>query len=229
MSVKPSPHQLAICASLLLSGCSTLTSPREQPVIEDKVGEHYSTLAVTAERRVVIFGRVKPGESSPDKGGSPVVCAEPSPDVAESLVASLKVIAEVSAKKGADEAKAGAEFGRSIATAISTLFVRSQGIQFLRDSSYALCQAHINGLIDKPAYAEALKDITRTAAKLIEKEIPSLEARRIENAVQRAEKARDEAAQSAQNAKAEAQDAKRSAEKLTAAQGDKAKSASTEK
>ena len=129
---------LSLCSVVfVLTGCAAFTAPKEQPVIEDKVGENFGVLAVTAERRAIIFGRkgVNAGR----------ICAEPSPDVAESLVSSLKVIAEASAKRGDLEAKAGFEFGKTLATAISTLFVRSQGIQFMRDSTYALCQAHLNG------------------------------------------------------------------------------------
>lgn len=77
----------------LLAGCSVLTSPKEQPVIEDKVGGSIRTLSVTAERRAIIFG----AKSDLRKGDQ--ICAEPSPDIAESLVSSLKVIAEATAKK----------------------------------------------------------------------------------------------------------------------------------
>jgi hypothetical protein len=221
---------LSLCfvsASLIvLSGCSTLTSPKEQPVIEDKVGETYRTLAVTAERRIIIFGRVQP-QADGQKG--PVVCAEPSPDVAESLVTSLKAIAEVSAKKGSDEAKVGGEFSRNLATAVSNVFSRSQGVQFFRDSSYALCQAYINGLIESEDYKKALEKITQLAFVLIDKEIPSMEAKRAENASKAAQEASATAAQSAQAAKTAATDAKANAEKVEATLNAAKKAASESK
>ena len=193
---------------ITLSACSTFTSPKEQPVIEDKLGEAYGTLAVTAERRIIIFGRtqnVNGGIKDSSSSKNPVVCAEPSPDVAESLVISIKALAEASAKKGGtDEAKVTADFTRSLTTAISSVFTRSQGIQLFRDSSYALCQAHLNHTISPDTYKQSLDRITDLAYELIKLEIPSLDARRAELAAQRAEAARDEASKQVAMAKEEA-------------------------
>lgn len=227
--MKPPLLKAALLASIsVLSACSTLTPPKEQPVIEDKIGEAYGTLAVTAERRIIIFGRTKAdGNNASAQDKNPVVCAEPSPDVAESLVTSIKALAEASAKKGGtDEAKISAEFTRSLTTAISSVFTRSQGIQFFRDTSYALCQAHINGTIDKPTYASSLMKLVEVSRGLIDKEIPSLDAKRAESAAQRAEAARDEAAKQVAIAKQEASKSAESAQKA-AASADLAKASAT--
>lgn len=210
------------------TACSTLTPPKEQPVIEDKIGEAYGTLAVTAERRIIIFGRTKAGDDNGNaQDKNPVVCAEPSPDVAESLVTSIKALAEASAKKGGtDEAKISAEFTRSLTTAISSVFTRSQGIQFFRDSSYALCQAHINGTLGPESYRESLDKITQLAHELIRLEIPSMDAKRSELAAQRAEVARGEAVTQAALAKEEADKAADAAKK-SAASADAAKAQAT--
>lgn len=203
---------LAYAATLGLAGCSAFTSPKEQPVIEDKIGDNYGTLAVTAERRIIIFSREK-AESTRIKH----ICAEPSPDVAESLVSSLKAVAEATAKNGNVEvARASLEVSKSLATAISTVFTRSQGIQFYRDGMYALCQAHLNGVIDSPQLLEELKNLRVAAFDLIKQEIPSIETKRIENAALRAEQARDAAAQSATGAKTSQTEAAKSAEAAAA-------------
>jgi hypothetical protein len=193
-------------ALLLLAGCSTFTSPKEQPVIEDKIGENFGTLAVTAERRIIIFGRDK------SKNGEKLVCAEPSPDVAESLVSSLKAVAQASVNKGDAEAKAGLEISKSLATAISSVFSRSQGVQFFRDNMYALCQAHLNGVITADQFNAKHEKITEYSFKLIEKELPSADTKRAENAATRAEQARDAATLSATASKTNSDSSKTSAD-----------------
>lgn len=210
---------LASAASLGLAGCSAFTSPKEQPVIEDKIGDNFGTLAVTAERRIIIFSR----ENSENKHIKKI-CAEPSPDVAESLVSSLKAVAEASAKDGDVEvARANLQISKSLATAISTVFTRSQGIQFYRDGMYALCQAHLNGVIDPSQFLEEFKELREKASELIKLEIKSIESRRIENAALRAEEARDAAAQSAAGAKTSQIEAAKSAEAAAALAADSKK------
>lgn len=193
-------------ALLLLAGCATFTSPKEQPVIEDKLGENFGTLAVTAERRIIIFGRDK------SKNGEKLVCAEPSPDVAESLVSSLKAVAEASVKKGGAETNAGLEISKSLATAISSVFTRSQGIQFFRDNMYALCQAHLNGVVTPAQFNAMYAQITKYSYDLIAKEMPSADTKRAETAATRADQARDAAALSATASKTHKDEAKASAD-----------------
>ena len=188
----------------LLAGCSVLTSPKEQPVIEDKVGGSIRTLSVTAERRAIIFG----AKSDLRKGDQ--ICAEPSPDIAESLVSSLKVIAEATAKKGVADTNANLEINKTLATAIATLFTRSQGVQFFRDNIYALCQAHMNGSLDEKQFANEFTRISNLSATLIEQEIPDAIVRRTDAAATRAEQARDAATQSAAAAKTSQTEAKAS-------------------
>lgn len=200
----------AAAAPALLAGCSAFTAPKEQPVIEDKVGGSIRTLAVTAERRAIIFG------ARSDLRKVDQICAEPSPDIAESLVSSLKVIAEATIKKGDVETRANLEINKTLATAIATLFTRSQGIQFFRDNMYALCQAHMNGAIDTKQFAEEFKRISNLSATLIKKEIPGADTKRAEAAATRAEQARDAATQSAAAAKISQTEAVKSADAAAA-------------
>jgi hypothetical protein len=193
-------------ALVFLSGCSTFTPPKEQPVIEDKIGENFGTLAVTAERRIIIFGRDK------SKKDEKLVCAEPSPDVAESLVSSLKAVAQASVNKGDAETKAGLEISKSLATAISSVFTRSQGVQFFRDNMYALCQAHLNGVVNPKQFNEMYLQITKYSYELIAKELPSADTKRAETAATRSEQARDAATLSAASSKTLSEAAKTSAD-----------------
>lgn len=196
---------VSVAVIALLAGCSTLTSPKEQPVIEDKIGENFGTLAVTAERRIIIFGRDKS-----DKDNIKKICAEPSPDVAESLVSSLKAIAEATAKNA--DIGVNLEISKTLATAISMVFTRSQGIQFFRDNMYALCQANLNGSIDPSLFATEFKRISELSAELIKQEIPSVDTKRAEAAAARAEQSRDAANQSAMAAKTSQTEANKSAD-----------------
>lgn len=143
---------LAVISIITLSGCATFTSPKEKPVIEDKIGKGTGTLAVTAERRVIIF-------NNHAKNVDPLtsICAEPSPDVAESISSTLKAVAEASVKKGGNETTASLEASKAFTTAIAPLLVRSQGIQYLRDGMYALCQAKMNGYLNN--YKVPPKDV----------------------------------------------------------------------
>jgi hypothetical protein len=59
--------------------------------------------------------------------------------------------------------------------AIKQLFKRSQGVQFYRDGTFALCNLYLNGAIEPGAYLTELQELRKSAAHLIEAEIPYLE------------------------------------------------------
>ena len=193
----------------LASGCAMLTPPKEQPIIEDKLGDT-RTLAITPERRVVLVSASK-------------FCAEPSPDVAESLTSSVKALAEAAVKKGdAQSVTASLQLAKEFSTSINTLFVRSQGVQFFRDGAYTYCQAYHNGAINQQKFDALMTDLMEKSNALISQEIPSIEHAKELNLLQKAEQAAANADASAIRAKASAQDAKASANQA-AASADKAK------
>lgn len=181
--------------ALFGTGCSVITPPIEKPVIEDHANnwlgmKKLSTFATVPERRMVIT-------KMPDNK----FCAEPPPDVAASLTSSLSLLAEGSGKseqKGATvSAEAKLNFAKELATSISKLFTRSQGVQLFRDGLYNLCQAQLNGTVDSAAYNQHFTDLLNTSKELINKEV--------ENYIP-AQKAEDSAANSATSA-GEAKDA----------------------
>lgn len=97
-------------------------------------------------------------------------------------------------------------------------FFRSQGIQYQRDTAYALCQAYLNGALDKGQFVTEYAKVLSNAKELIAAEIPQLEARKAELAAVRAEGARDAAQQQAkaaekslESSRTAADEAKRSA------------------
>jgi hypothetical protein len=148
------------CGILSIQGCSFFTNPKEQPIIEDKLGSSgFRTLATTPERRVVIFNQ-----------SAHKFCAEPPADVADNLASSF-----ASALEGSDgSVKAKAEISKAFASTAKQLFQRSQGVQLYRDGMYSLCQTFINGAIGPGELAQMQATLLEKSSKLIAKEIPYL-------------------------------------------------------
>lgn len=61
---------LALVFSALLSGCAAFTSPKEKPVIEDKVGDNISTLSITAAAVAAISAAKELGSLTPSAAQS---------------------------------------------------------------------------------------------------------------------------------------------------------------
>lgn len=154
---------LLVLASL--SGCASYFTPRP-PVIEDKVGlwgrEMVGTLSTAPDYRVVYV----------KLNGEAKLCAEAPADAGAQFGSTFA--AALSAPAGSSppislETKAG------LAVAMKQLFKRSQGVQLYRDGSFALCNLYLNGSIDRNQYFAELQELRKTAASLIDKEIPFLE------------------------------------------------------
>lgn len=206
---------LLILLGAVLSGCAMFTPPKEQPIIEDHANNWFNkgkigVLSTTAERREVLI-------QFPDNK----FCAEPPPDVAESLVSSLSLLAKGSVKDTtAGEASARLEATKALATSIRTLFIRSQGAQFLRDGLFNLCQAYLNHAITEAQYVDLYKELLTKSQALIVLELPALKDKRADDAVKNAEaeataakNAASAAADSAKKAKKEADRAEEVAKK----------------
>jgi len=205
---------------LLFSGCAHFTSPKEQPVIEDTIwlsrvlrARTASVFSLTPERRTVLI--------MPDPGENLRICAEPPPDVAENLTSSIRFLAELQVKHPEIPVGVSAEFYRAFASSAMRLFYRSQGIQLFRDGMYNLCQAYMNKAIDKEKYMEKYKELLDSAKALIEKEIPELEERKINEALEgaiaaenAAKAARDDAKISKDSAEKAREDARKILEEI---------------
>lgn len=158
---------IAVLSIASLSGCASYFTARP-PVIEDKVGLHgketVGTLATAPDYRVV-YVRLDPQAK---------LCAEAPADAGAQFGQTFATA--LSAPTGSTpplsiEAKAG------LAVAMKQLFKRSQGIQLYRDGSFALCNLYLNGGggVTELQYFTELQELRKTAAHLIEKEIPFLE------------------------------------------------------
>ena len=156
--------RLVVLSSFLVSGCSFFTSPRDKPIIEDALGNgEMATIAVDSTRRVVVVNI-----------GQQTSCAEPPPDVAESVARSLSAALNAGIEEGGIDAQAAAEFARNYQTAIKQLSPLSQGVKYSRDSLFALCQARSNWFMTNQDFYNLFADVLSRAAILVAQEIPYL-------------------------------------------------------
>lgn len=167
---------LMVTVPILLQGCTALTPPLQRPLLEDHMRDPSSNnqigiLATTSDRRVVLINTT-----------TQKFCAEPSPDVVQSLTESLRAVANANASAQindvANNTKQGsaalnAEIARQLATTSSALFNRSQGVQLFRDASYALCQAYLNGAVQGDDGTTVHFESARTSLASLKDELSS--------------------------------------------------------
>lgn len=123
---------LALIGLPILQGCAEwthLTSTRE-------LGNGPKTLIVDAKQRVVLTS-VNDGRTQ--------YCTEPSPDALSALAAGFGPTLS-------KQDKLNIANSLSLSEGASSIGLRTQSIQLMRDAMYRLCEAHLSGSIDGPAY-----------------------------------------------------------------------------
>lgn len=121
-------------ALLGIAGCTPMPIHRTDS-FSQKSGTQ--TLAVDAKQRMVIF--------TTRKDGTKVTCAEPSPDALTAISSSVGSSLQTSSGAIASVASALTESASSIG-------LRTQSIQLLRDGMYRSCEAYAAGAIDDAEY-----------------------------------------------------------------------------
>lgn len=126
------------------------------------------SLILGAKQRVVtnidIVNKSLPGQVLPKR----IVCAEPSPDVAQGVSDAIKVgIAASVARKGSGSFN----FGSSSAASVAQLGERLATIQLLRDMSYRNCEAYANGAISAASYTILNSRLHKTIVTLLTSEM----------------------------------------------------------
>lgn len=130
---------IAMVGALLAASCANMnTAFREFDVEENQ------SIAIDAKQRVVLSVERAPSVSNPT--GSTVVCAEPSPDALSAFGAQVTGGIRQSNKAVADIAATYAETSSSIG-------VRTQTIQLLRDSMYRICEGYLSEALDNVEFA----------------------------------------------------------------------------
>jgi hypothetical protein len=175
---------------LSLGGCgaSHFASRETNPVIHDSAYEpgffgsltskqDINTFATTASRRLVIVRTEQTGEdqNTGEHGYKFLSCAEPSPDVGEAFGASVAAWITAAVNSGTPiTGQLAGDYARSVATQISPLVYRTQGLALYRDISHKLCIDRLNNWITDADYNKKSEDLMKQAITLITAELPAL-------------------------------------------------------
>ena len=134
--------------------------------VKEKVAWDYSLLGGTAYNRETV--------PVPTDAG---FCAEPAPDamgtLATQYAANLAVQAGAITGSPIGSASLTGGTNGSTTTGVFELFQRSQGVQVLRDGLYRLCEAYLNGALEKEQYKEHLINLVTTLNYVVPIEICS--------------------------------------------------------
>jgi hypothetical protein len=135
--------------SLLLGGCTE----NDQSIYRTVDLSKGSTLLTDAKTRTVL--NIAPGSGSSPGYVVPsrIICAEPSPDVAQAVSKSFG--AELSAAI-ASEGSGQAQIAAAQAASVAELGKRLAAVQALRDGLYRACEAYANGAMTDASYAAIL-------------------------------------------------------------------------
>ncbi|NJM29467.1 MAG: hypothetical protein HC855_04580, partial [Rhizobiales bacterium] len=93
-----------------------------------------------------------------------IVCAEPSPDVAEAL---SKAISASFSGAAQGRGNVNAEVSASMSTAVVQLGERLATVQLLRDGLYRACEAYSNGAISDATYSLIVSRVDQTMVALL--------------------------------------------------------------
>jgi hypothetical protein len=120
----------------------------------------YQVLSVDARQRLVLQG-----ERSDGHGGTrTVICTEPSPDAIVAQAAQLAASANV--PFGGDRVASG-QLAGGFSEAAASIAMRTQTIQLLRDGYFRLCEAYLNGVLDKIEYLRVIMFIDEFIATVV--------------------------------------------------------------
>ena len=163
-----------------LSGCASLDSIHRtgQLLPNEKSGPEYQAegqyITTDAKQRIVTYMRV---DADTDFAGrvriGKIVCAEPSPDVAQALQQALST--SLSATTGAPgrQISLGGDFGYSAAESVAQLGKRIATIQLLRDELADLCRSFANGAVSTTTYTVRLSRLDKKMITLLVSEAAS--------------------------------------------------------
>lgn len=150
-----------VSAAILVAGCEEVWNSVYR---EGKLG-----VVTDAKQRVIISTEAdrdtdkRPGHNEPKA----IVCAEPSPDVAQAISSALQ--ATVSAESKGTTFSGG--FGFAGSAAVAQLGERLATIQLLRDKMYRACEAYANGAVNASGYTLMLARLDKTMVALLTNEM----------------------------------------------------------
>lgn len=142
-----------------LSGCASVFSTYFNREIQEneidpmkKSGTQASVMGMTATRRGIVVRSTSPEERAQ---GRPYMlfCAEPPPDVAQSIASALEL-------KLARTDVGEASISDTYKTMIENISTRTPLSETYRTAVYSICQLHLNGAISNAEAHELFKQVT---------------------------------------------------------------------
>ncbi len=118
-----------------------------------------------AKQRLVL---TKPRAMPDSDNGKNIVCAEPSPDVAQAVSSTIDLAFK---KVGSADKSLGINAAFNLSEAVVQLGERLAVIQLFRDRMYRACEAYANGAIDEVAYTLMLARNDKTVTTLLSQEM----------------------------------------------------------
>jgi hypothetical protein len=149
-----------VCAAVLslsfLTGCANYIFKTFD------IDQSNESLSLDAKQRIVLVTE-RGGKDRNQK----IVCAEPSPDALSATAASFSGSAAVTIPTAQGSASGSGGLAGGVSENVASLAMRTQTIQLLRDGYYRLCEAYMNGAIDKHQYNVVLVNIDRVMETLL--------------------------------------------------------------
>jgi len=181
---------LIIClVAILTTGC-TLFDRQERRINYTKMLDTGGESLITdAKQRAIINTKANVGEGDTRYGQEGeaigvtddqvvknhpqrIICAEPSPDVAQAISAAFTAAGQADANLAQSGQFSGAgSIGSSYAASIAQLGERLATVQLLRDKMYRACEAYQNGAISDTSYTLMLARFDKTMASMLASEI----------------------------------------------------------
>lgn len=167
----------AICVALALTGCAELDSIYRKGDLfandrleggknEFRADGQY--IVTDAKQRLVTYMRVTPDRQFAGRVGiSKVVCAEPSPDVAQAIQQALSASLSASTRTADKSASLGGDAGFAAAESVAQLGRRIATIQLLRDELADLCRSFANGAVSSTTYTLRLSRLDKKMITLL--------------------------------------------------------------
>lgn len=156
---------LSLAFAVTLAGCGKTNQETHIFHSEWIPGTSYVT---DAKQRIVWTRTLSDGRT--------ILCAEPSPDVAqvfsEAKKLSVGLSGNATSAAGSErEVQANLDLAKSYAGAVAQLGQRLAVIQLLRDEMYRACEAYANGALTKTSYTLKLARLDKKMATLMSSEI----------------------------------------------------------
>ena len=166
---------VGLLSALTLSGCG---KNREYHILHQT--DNTTTLITDAQQRVIL-NQKRLGKDDRRVGSYRIICAEPSPDVAQtfteikglSLQLSNALFGKNNGSANDNSSANSLEAFSGVTNSLTKLGERLAVIQLFRDRMYRACEAYNNGALDAAGYTLMMARYDKTMATLLTAEIAS--------------------------------------------------------